>query len=193
MYLEIGPGRGDFLFHLAQENPTKTVAAVEYKRKRFEKLARRIETRGIQNVRLYFGDARVVLPQEFSDEFFEKIFILFLDPWPKRRHAKHRLFQKAFVQELFRVLKPEGEVFIAHDDPDFISQIQEVFRECVDSFVFSEVGIQFLTFYAEKWQKEGRVISSFSYRKLGCKSERDYLALPCVVPSIEDLGDLSKS
>ncbi len=193
MLLEIGPGRGDFLFHLASENPTKTVAAIEYNRKRFEKLLRRIEARGLQNVRLHFGDARVVLTQEFQDETFEQIFILFLDPWPKRRHAKHRLFQKPFLKELLRVLKPEGQVFIAHDDPTYVSQIQEAFRESADSFIFSEVGVQFLTFYADKWQKEGRSISSFSYRKLGCKSERDYLALPCVVSSIEDAGDLSKS
>src|SRR3989338_8606608 len=95
--LEIGPGRGDFLFWLAEENPLKTVHAIEYKRKRYDKLVRRLETRGLSNVRLYLGDARTVLPVEFPDLSLERVFILFSDPWPKRRHARHRLFQETFV------------------------------------------------------------------------------------------------
>lgn len=186
MILEIGPGRGDFLFHLAQENPAKTVAAIEYKRKRFDKLVKRVETRKLPNVRLYFGDARFVLPQEFPDESCEAVYILFSDPWPKRRHAKHRLFQEGFVKELLRVLTPEGQVFIAHDNPAYVAQIQEIFRNFIHLLIFSSEGVEFPTFYADKWRKEGRSIYSFSYRKLVCNPERDYLGLPCAYPTIEE-------
>ena len=185
MILEIGPGRGDFLFHLAQENPAETIAAIEYKRKRFDKLVKRVETRKLPNVRLCFGDARFVLPQEFSDESCEAVYILFSDPWPKRRHAKHRLFHPPFVQELLRVLAPEGRIFIANDNPDYVAQIQEVFRQFIQCFVLSEDSLDFPTFYAEKWKKEGRSIYSFSYRKLNCNSERDCLGLPCAIPANE--------
>lgn len=182
--LEIGPGRGDFLFWLAQEYPLKTVEAVEYKIKRYEKLVRRVEARKLANIKLHYGDARVVLPRDFENERFETIYILFNDPWPKRRHAKHRLFQEEFVRELDRVLKPGGRVYVAHDDPDYVAQIRTVFKT-VPSFVFSPQGVEFLTFYADKWRKEGRHLTSFSYEKEGCNRERDYLALPCVLTPFE--------
>lgn len=186
LFLEIGPGRGDFLFHLAGENPLATIAAIEYKRKRLDKLVKRIEKRGLANIRLYLGDARTVLPQEFTDESVDRIYILFSDPWPKRRHAKHRLFQRPFVQEIHRVLRPEGQVTIAHDDPRYIKEIREVFQDFVHCFVFCEEGIEFTTFYAEKWKKEGRSLSAFSYRKIDCNAEGAGIGLPCVQPTLKD-------
>lgn len=185
-FLEIGPGRGDFLFHLAVENPLATVVGVEYKRKRYDKLVRRVEDRALANIRLYLGDARAVLPDEFEDEAFDKIFILFSDPWPKRRHAKHRLFQDRFVEELLRVLKPGGRIYIAHDDPRYLSQIRGVFSGFLASFVFSEEGIDFQTFYADKWLKEGRKLRSFSYIKIGDVEERAHGGIPCAISASED-------
>lgn len=185
-FLEIGPGRGDFLFHLAVENPLTIVVGVEVKRKRFDKLATRVEKRELKNVRLVLGDARFVLPQEFVDEEFEKIFILFSDPWPKRRHAKNRLFQMGFLKELLRVLKPGGRVYVAHDDPKYVSQIQTIFRDFSASFVSHDDGVEFTTFYADKWKKEGRSIRSFSYEKISGDRE-NILGGPCDrdrVPSI---------
>lgn len=192
-FLEIGPGRGDFLFRLAEENPLKTVQAIEYKRKRYEKLSRRLEKRELSNIRLHFGDARVVLPQEFRDESLEKVFILFPDPWPKRRHEKHRLFQDSFIKELLRVLKPEGEILIATDDPLYRQRIQEVFRHYIHSFVFSPLETLPMTFYADKWRREGRELYSFSYGKIGCRRERDSLSLPCAYPTFKTDRDLSES
>ena len=192
-YLEIGPGRGDFLFWLAKENLTSQIYGVEYKKKRFDKLVNRLEKNGLLNIFLHSGDARTVLPQEFSDGYFQKIFILFSDPWPKRRHQKHRLFQESFIRELWRVLEPGGQIFIAHDDPNYLQEIRQLFELFSEAFSYSSEGVQFMTFYAEKWIKEGRQLKSFSYRKKpnailekGCHLKRDYLALPCVLPAIED-------
>ncbi len=181
--LEIGPGRGDFLFWLATEHPLKKLAAIEYKRKRFEKLEIRIEKRGLANIQLLLGDARVVLPAEFPDESVEEMYILFSDPWPKRRHARHRLFQKDFVAEILRVLKPEGRVYIAHDDPHYIKEIRETFKLFIQNFIYCEEGVEFTTFYAEKWKKEGRNLQSFSYRKLSGAEDRAGSSLPCCLPT----------
>jgi len=75
--LEIGPGRGDFLFHLAEENPHKEFVAIEYKRKRHEKLMRR--SKPFPNVTLLLGNAREIVPEEFPEETFEEVYILFPD------------------------------------------------------------------------------------------------------------------
>jgi len=190
-FLEIGPGRGDFLFHLAEENPLATVVGVEVKPGRCEKLAVRREKRGLTNVQLVGMDAKIFLPQCAEDEF-DHIFILFSDPWPKNRHAKNRLFQEKFVAEILRVLKPGGRVYVAHDDPRYIAQIREVFRVFATSFVHKDDGVEFTTFYADKWKKEGRLIWSFSYEKIDSKN-REEIGGPCVRIPIEEPGDLPQS
>ncbi len=181
-YLEIGPGRGDFLFFLAEEDPTRTVVGVELKLKRCEKLAIRLEKRKLSNVELVCMDARTFLPQ-CADAEFDKIFILFSDPWPKNRHAKNRLFQERFVEDLIRVLKPEGRIYVAHDDPNYIAQIRDVFRTFAASLIARDEGVEFTTFYADKWKKAGRSLSSFSYEKINQQNRDNILGGPCVYPA----------
>ena len=186
-YLEIGPGRGDFLFFLAEEDPTRTVVGVEIKLKRCEKLKIRMEKRALTNVELVCMDARTFLPQ-CADAEFDKIFILFSDPWPKNRHAKNRVFQEAFVAEILRVLKTEGRIYVAHDDPNYVAQIREVFGAFAASFVARDEGVEFTTFYADKWKKEGRTLQSFSYEKINANDRDNILGGPCVVIAGDSSG-----
>ncbi|HEX5038337.1 MAG TPA: tRNA (guanosine(46)-N7)-methyltransferase TrmB [bacterium] len=183
--LEIGPGRGDFLFHLAAENPLAAVVGVEVKEKRCEKLVARIEKRGLTNIELVCMDAKVFL-QQCAEAEFEKVFILFSDPWPKKRHAKNRLFQEKFVGEVLRVLKPGGRVYVAHDDPNYVAQIREVFAAFAASFVSHDDGVEFMTFYADKWKKEGRSLWSFSYEKIDASDRDNILGGPCEYPAVEN-------
>lgn len=179
--LEIGPGRGDFLFWLAEQNPDKEVWAVEYKRKRFEKLIQRVEKRNLKNITLFCGDAKKVLPEKIASSSIEKLYILFSDPWPKRRHAHHRLFQQAFVEEIHRILSSSGEVFVAHDDPRYTEEIKTIFRKNAALFIYSEdASLPLMTFYAEKWLRAGRTLRFWSYRKISCMEDRDFLSLPCL-------------
>jgi len=167
---------------LASQDLLATVVGVEYKKKRFDKLAVRREKRGLANVELVLGNARLFVLQAPDGEF-DQIFILFSDPWPKKRHAKHRLFQEPFVRELLRILKPGGRIYIAHDDPNYVEQIREVFQSLVASFVFHEEGVEFTTFYADKWKKEGRSIFSFSYEKIEDGDlGREFAGVPCAIP-----------
>ena len=161
--LEIGPGRGDFLIHLAQENPLRPIAAIEYKRRRFEKLLKRIEV--YPQVTLHLGDARTVLPEKFPDASVEETYILFSDPWPKRRHARNRLFQAGFIAELARVLRPDGKILIATDDPRYRDQIEAEFQKNPAFTRLAEDPSLFPTCYAQKWVKAGRTLFAFAYRR----------------------------
>ncbi|QQR80433.1 MAG: methyltransferase domain-containing protein [Deltaproteobacteria bacterium] len=187
LYLEIGPGRGDFVMALAKENPNDQFVAVEYKLKRTQKLQKRIEKSGISNITLYCGDARKVLnpeadpPSPIKDKSVHRLYVLFSDPWPKRRHAPHRLFRQDFLDMMDRVLEPGGELYVAHDDPNYLKEIKTLFRKNATRFI--EQGpwdIQTMTFYGEKWLKEGRTLEFFWYRKIDTSSQ-DHLALPCLI------------
>ncbi len=190
--LEIGPGRGDFLFWLATDKYGKTnpgrIAAIEYKQKRFEKLQLRLMKKEIANVRLYWGDAKKVVPERFADQSVQEIYILFSDPWPKRKHGKNRVFQDSFVQELYRILKPDGIIWVAHDDPSYVTEIKKIFLKNIAQFKFlSETSIleslmMTTTFYAEKWKRMGRQLQAFGYQKIDCSQIRDAVAMPCRLP-----------
>ncbi len=122
--LEIGPGRGDFLLTEATAHPDKRFVAIELGKKRYAKLVRRIDGRGLANVTLIFGDARVVVPKYIGPETFQSVVVLFPDPWPKRRHAFNRLLQPEFLAELSRVLCPGGHLHIKSDVESYIDWVK---------------------------------------------------------------------
>ncbi|MFQ5498679.1 MAG: tRNA (guanine(46)-N(7))-methyltransferase TrmB [Candidatus Zixiibacteriota bacterium] len=125
--LEIGPGRGDLLLSLAAEQPDKKFVAIELSRKRYSRLERKIECRGIDNIDLICGNARFALPRLLGDSSFEFAYVLFPDPWPKRRHKLHRLLSPDFFAEIARVVRPAGSIFAVTDVEQYA---QDILRSC---------------------------------------------------------------
>ena len=76
----------------------------------------------LKRIKIFNGDARTILPN-FKTNTFEKIFLLFPDPWPKKRHHKRRIIQKLFLNDLSRVMSLNGELRIASDDYSYICWI----------------------------------------------------------------------
>lgn len=171
--LEIGPGRGDFLLSEAAANPDTRYVAVELKKRRYFKLARRVEKRELRNVLLIHGDARIVLPKCFGDDTFERIYVLFPDPWPKRRHTGMRLLNHAFLCLLTRLLRQDGELILGTDAQDYMDWAIEN-ADAVPGLERTKVGQSggtptpdwVPTFYEQKWRDDGRTIRFAGYRKV---------------------------
>jgi len=123
--LEIGPGRGDWLLTQAPLHPDKQFVAIELGELRYQKLCRRIEKAGLNNVLLIFGDARLVLPQFFHADTFEKIFVMFPDPWPKARHSFRRLLQTEFLALMAHFTKAQGTFLLATDSQPYADWARE--------------------------------------------------------------------
>lgn len=84
------------------------------------------------NIRVWSDDVRLLF-SKFPDGFLSKVFLLFPDPWPKKRHASRRFINPDNLKELARVLKKGGILRVAtdhkiykswtlrclHDDPNF--------------------------------------------------------------------------
>jgi tRNA (guanine-N7-)-methyltransferase len=171
--LEIGPGRGDFLLSEAAANPDTRYVAVELKKRRYFKLARRVEKRELHNVLLIHGDARIVLPKCFRDGTFQCAYVLFPDPWPKRRHAEMRLLSQEFLNLLTRLLRTDGEFIFGTDAQDYMEWVIEN-AESVPGLQRTRLGASggtptpewIPTFYEQKWRDDGRIIRFVGYRKL---------------------------
>ncbi|HOD67186.1 MAG TPA: tRNA (guanosine(46)-N7)-methyltransferase TrmB [candidate division Zixibacteria bacterium] len=170
--LEIGPGRGDLLLSLAEALPEKQFVAVEIGKKRYYKLIPRIQKRSLANIQLICSDARIVLPRFYGRPAFEKIYVLFPDPWPKARHEFRRLLHKSFVELLAAVLRPDGDLFMA-TDVDWYAQwaVENAaavagLRSLGRPFVAAEALFSYApTFFEQKWRAEGRPIYYMHYRR----------------------------
>ena len=91
------------------------------------KVLTRIVADGLANIRLHPDDARPVL-RGLPQAAISRCFILFPDPWPKRKHQKRRLINGALLAEIARVLKPGGELRIGTDIADYARTILMAFQ-----------------------------------------------------------------
>lgn len=96
--LEIGFGNGENLLALAAADPERDFLGVEVHRPGIGRLLLGLEARSLTNVRVICHDAVEVLGQQIAPGWLTEILILFPDPWPKKRHHKRRLVQRAFAE-----------------------------------------------------------------------------------------------
>lgn len=153
--LEIGPGKGEFILDQAKKHSEINFIALEIRRFRYDKIAKKAQKMGLKNLYLVRCDARECLPRLFREHFFERIYILFPDPWPKKRHAKHRLFKPRLINLLERILKVKGEVYFASDAKFYAEEMHELFMQN-KNFTAEPSQSLFPTYFESKWKDEGR-------------------------------------
>ena len=114
--LEIGFGSGEHLAAQAGENPNTGFIGSEVFLNGVASLLRYVGAANLANVRVFDADVRLLLPN-LPDAAFERISLLFPDPWPKTRHAKRRFVSPEMLDECARLLADGGELRVASDHP----------------------------------------------------------------------------
>ena len=120
--LEIGFGGGEHLLHQALANPQNKYIGCEPFLNGTVNLLRQIEGRKLDNIRIYNGDFRI-LAESLPDNVFDKIYILFPDPWPKKKQNKRRLISEESLKTLVRLMKNKRKLMIATDHMDYAEWI----------------------------------------------------------------------
>jgi tRNA (guanine-N7-)-methyltransferase len=132
--LEIGFGGGEHLAAQAARAPDTGFIGIEPFLNGVAKALTYIDEQGLENVRLARADARELLPR-FADASLDRIFLLFPDPWHKKRHAKRRFVQQTTRDAFARLLKPGGQLRIATDVKSYADHCMSEFRQD-DRFVW---------------------------------------------------------
>jgi tRNA (guanine-N7-)-methyltransferase len=113
--IEIGFGNGDHLAALAAAHPERDYLGIEVHRPGVGRLLRLLEEQQLPNVRVACHDAVEVLERQVPPQAVSEVWILFPDPWPKKRHHKRRLLQRPFIELVADRLCNEGVLRIATD------------------------------------------------------------------------------
>jgi len=113
--LEIGFGNGESLATMAEQNPTTLFFGIEVHQPGVGALLAQIQERNIDNIRLFYADARDVLARAIPPQSLDRVQVYFPDPWPKTRHKKRRIIQGPFITTLLLLLRKEGVIHTATD------------------------------------------------------------------------------
>lgn len=116
--LEIGFGGGEHLAAQAARHPEVGFIGCEPFMDGVSKLIADIQERNLKNIRIHAEDARSLLDR-LPEAGLSAVYILFPDPWPKRRHHKRRLVNAELLSLLARVMRPGGTLLIATDHADY--------------------------------------------------------------------------
>jgi len=126
LVVEIGFGNGGFLLDMAGNRPSTNFLGIERAWGSVQRLFRRLDRSGMENVRVVSDEAAYVVSHLFGPDSISEMFINFPDPWHKKAHHPRRLIQPGFVQTLAARLEAGGRLTIATDQAEYAAWISEV-------------------------------------------------------------------
>lgn len=131
IWLEVGFGGGEHLAAQARRHPEIGFIGCEPFVNGVARLLAMVERDRITNLRVFDDDARILL-NRLTDASIGRVFILFSDPWPKKRHHKRRFLREETLRSLARVMRGGGALRFATDDMGYVSWTLEHVRRNPD-------------------------------------------------------------
>jgi len=170
--VEIGFGKGESTWQMAQEQSGQNFLGVEVHLPGVGHLLLRLDEHRLQNVRIACADAVVFLRECLADASLAGVRLYFPDPWPKKRHHKRRIVQAGFADLLARKLASGGVLHMATDWEPYARHMLEVMAAS-DSFENLSAAGEFcprpdwrpLTRYETRGQKLGHTVHDLIFRR----------------------------
>lgn len=136
VWVEVGFGGGEHLVHQAQTHPEAAIIGCEPFMNGVAMALGKIREAAVSNLAVYAGDARNLF-DVLPEASIARAFLLYPDPWPKKKHHKRRFVTQEHLRPLARALAPGAHFRVATDIPDYVRQtLLEVpragFRWCAE-------------------------------------------------------------
>jgi len=114
--IEIGPGRGGFMFERCAAAPEVTLLGLEIRFKWANIVDEKLKKGGLSaQARVLAADAKIALERLRPDASVRAVFLMFPDPWWKKRHEKRLVLGEELLLNIARLLTPDGHLFIQTD------------------------------------------------------------------------------
>jgi tRNA (guanine-N7-)-methyltransferase len=166
--IDLGCGKGRFLLARAAAHPDINFLGIDRMLRRIRKIDGKAQRRNLANIRLMRIEGYYAVTYLIPADAVQTYYILFPDPWPKKKHHDHRLFNPRFLEALHRTLITGGVVHVATDHLPYFDEIAEILRgdprfSETDPFVpETEEQTDF-----ERWYLDKKPIGRCSFRKTG--------------------------
>ena len=124
--IDVGCGRGLFVFTASESHPDRNYLGIEIDYKEGRRGARRLQKQQRPNARVLGGDVNVAFSRMIAPHSVDAIHVYFPDPWWKARHRRRRVFNDQFVDLCANLLKPGGELHSWTDVEEYFGVISEL-------------------------------------------------------------------
>ena len=121
--IDVGSGKGENTLFLAKKNPDALIIAIEIFWDGNINLCKQLSKLKLNNVKIFSSNVLKLFDHLNKDDYFNEIWILFPDPWSKKKHYKRRLINDNFFTKVYPYLKKDGKIFIATDSSSYLKSI----------------------------------------------------------------------
>jgi tRNA (guanine-N7-)-methyltransferase len=139
LHVDLGCGNGSFLCAMAHRMPEKNFLGIERLHGRIRSSERKAID--LSNVRLLQIESSYAVRYLLPAGSVETFYLLFPDPWPKRRHHPHRLVTPDFLNSVHIALQKNGMIYIATDHLDYFRKIQDIAKSN-SGFAITELDVE---------------------------------------------------
>ena len=134
--IDIGAGYGESSTFIAKINKKSEIIVCEKFLDGINKIAEKTNYEGLKNISIFHGNVIQFFDELVVSNSITEIWILFPDPWPKKRHNKRRLINKKFFIYIKNFLKRNAIIHIASDSKAYISEILMCIYEVRNDFLW---------------------------------------------------------
>ena len=128
--IEIGHGMGENLLNLANKNKEKIFIGIDPFQNGLANIANEVLKKKIKNIYIF---PHVL--EKFFDKYnkieFNEIYVLFPDPWPKKKHKKRRLINENLLTNILGKLRKKGKFFFRTDNLEYYNNVIKVIRKLI--------------------------------------------------------------
>lgn len=128
-FLEFGSSKGVFLLGHARNHPSANILGTEVRKPLVDRLEKIIRETPIRNAAVVYGNIAGRIAEFTPGGRIAGVYILFPDPWPKKRHRKRRIVQPELLEELESLMDPGAGIELMTDHAGMAEWIEEVFAE----------------------------------------------------------------
>lgn len=149
---------------MAQRLPDKNFLGIERLSGRIRSSARRVAS--LDNVRLLQIESSYAVRYLLPPGSVERFYLLFPDPWPKRRHHRRRIVTPDFLNGIYSALEENGVIYIATDDLDYFGKIKEIAESNPDFEIRAADADLPPSRFGLVFRRQGAPIHSLALRKI---------------------------
>ena len=165
LVVDLGCGDGSFLAAMAKSDPARNFLGLERLAGRVRTTARKAST--LPNVRVLRVETSYAVRYLLPAESVQVFYLLFPDPWPKRRHAARRLVTEKFLASLHRALVSNGAVHVATDEAQYFREITRLVSASPDFSIIPNSSSAFpSTKFERRFRARGVPIQRLELRKV---------------------------